>query len=677
MKRLMLAIGWLGLVPAAIRADDADIENASGDAAAHVPTLVEITPAGVDLVIGFNRLEEAFDRAYALNEALGMSFPISDVRTQFEVGVGEGLVDYRGPLVVYAMSPFAYGDFSIDRLGVGGVVNDPRTARITLEAPDEVPDGEIFSGRFGTTRYVLPVVLRNSAIYVSMRNNVIRELLEQETLAGELDDELVAELNEADFVALARRGRMLDDFWRDYFPGIDRALNPRIGREPDPVEEQFRQLIRSVESIAFAGDVRYDAVDSEKIVGVDFGLTMQSDADEGSEPARFLEGLASDVDRDSMTGLPAGDIVVAFDGQFTSESHLSFVRHVTDLAADAWNNARHLPDSLVAEQFLAVFEEGGEHLQGMRLGVYRNEDFESHGSFSLLLIFDSEHPQAFVDEMRQLIRLASADELANVDEEVLTEDEIRELVSQLGDPVFRVRRSATNQLMLVGPPAIPYLREGLNSDSLELRTRAGVILEQMEALDTYESRHFLGSELFQGLKLEQRYVIGGERLEDGTSVDYITYAIADDEHQAFALQLATWLGPDWHRWRLAATDRNVVVLIGSRTDLLSQALANLIDDGSASPQFNAWGGATHRHQFELHFNGNVLLRGYRPTQSLPSDEIDVAGGNQGDQVAQRTGVADGSDLVSIGISMTEDAVHIDAIVPLSQLDTTFWPFRWW
>ncbi len=643
---------------AAAAEESSTVSTAAGD----VPTLVEITPAGVDLVMGFNRLGEAFDRAFALNKALGLSFPTDDIRQQFEVGVGEGVVDFRGPLVVYAMSPFDYADRSIDRLGVAVVVNDPQSARVSLRVPEETLDAEIFTGKFGATRFPLPALFRDHALYATLRNEPMRELLEQGTLAGELDDDLRAELNAADFVALARRGRMLDEFWRDYLPAVDASLNAVIpDPEQQPIEEQFRQLIQSVESVAFAGNVIFDAETPAQISGGRFGLSMLCDHAEGSESAQLLAGLATDSTPTSLNGLPNGEVVVAFAGRFGSAEHLNFVRHVTDLAADMWNESRQLPDSLIAEQFLAVFEEGGEHLQGMRLGIYRNEELERHGSFSLLMIFDSENPQGFVEDMRQLIRLASADELAKVDEEVLTEDEIRALVTQLGDRAFRTRRSASNRLMLVGPPAIPFLREGLEADSLELRTRAQVILDQMEALDTYESRHFLGSELFQGLKLEQRYVIAGEQLGDGTPVDFITYAIADEAHQPFAQQLATWLGPDWGRWRLAATDSHVVVLVGSDTELLTQALENLNEQDGESLELNSWGESSRPHQFEMHFDGNAFMR-----RDLRTETVDSAAGTVGSD--------EGTELVSVGISVTRDAVHVDAFVPLSQMSASFWPF---
>jgi HEAT repeat protein len=54
------------------------------------------------------------------------------------------------------------------------------------------------------------------------------------------------------------------------------------------------------------------------------------------------------------------------------------------------------------------------------------------------------------------------------------------LVRQLGDDAFKVRYKAMNDLLAVGPPALPFLRRGLNEPDEELKERARECIESLE-----------------------------------------------------------------------------------------------------------------------------------------------------------------------------------------------------
>ena len=59
---------------------------------------------------------------------------------------------------------------------------------------------------------------------------------------------------------------------------------------------------------------------------------------------------------------------------------------------------------------------------------------------------------------------------------------IAKLVSQLGDEQWKVRDSAAEQLVRIGKPALPALREALTSDDLEVVVRARNVISEIFGL---------------------------------------------------------------------------------------------------------------------------------------------------------------------------------------------------
>lgn len=647
----------------AVCADDAVPETNEGGQTRETPTVVDVTPTGVDLVFGVNRCEEAISRSYELNEAIGSGYTPGNFRNECAQIFGDGVVDFDGPMSIFAMTPFNPQNFNLERLGAMITVQDPATARRIMEAPDGLLDGETFAGRFNSPEFTLPMAFREHRLYFAWPGEVMGEILEQPSLASELDADVVQRLDAADFVAIGRRGPMLENFWEEALPAM--SEDDSIDEEQRRVAEQFQQLVQSVAWLTFTGNVIYNSEVSEAPIGTGFGLSLLCDHAADSDTAKLLTRLAGENQSTTLEGLPPGDVVVAFASTLEGAEQHAFAKHIADIAANSWNTSNGLPKSLLVEQFLAIFEEAGNHTQGARVAVYRNSDYEADGRFGVVLIFDAEDPGAFLSEMQQLLRLANADELAAAgDAEPVTDEEIRQLVQQLGDRVYRVRRDASNRLMLVGPRVVPFVREGLQADSLELRTRAQVILERLETLSSIESRHFFGSDLFEKLDLDLSYVIGGDQLGDDRPIDVISATITDDAEQPYAIQLASWLGPDWNRMRIVQTDRHVVVLVGSRTELLEQTVSNLEGSGGESLQLTRPGDVDRRSQFELH----VDLSAFSTTETSQDGTAEEATEN----VDATTPV----ELTGFAFSITPDSMYVDAFAPLSQIQRNRWWFFW-
>lgn len=669
MKRLRWAgILLISMVSAEVTSADDAVDATGSEADRAAPTVIDVTPVGIDLVIGVNRCEEAYDRMYALNAALSSGYMPDSFREQSDRLFGQGVVDYTGPMAIFGMSPFDTRNFPVERLGAVVAVQDPPTARTRMGAPDGLLDEQHFVGRFNEPRFSLPMAFRGHRLYISYPSvdsphGVMDDILAQEELAGELDPDTRQRLDAADFVAIARRGPMLEDFWQETLPVM--AEDAAMEDEQRQIAQQLQQLVQSVALATFTGNVVSDEDASESLLGASAGISMLCDHADDSESAMLLANLAGQGRPATLESLPTGDVVVAYATNLAGPYQHAFARHLVEVVSDRWHSSHGLPDSLLAEQFLAIFEQAGNHTQGARVGVYRNDNLESHGQFGIVMILDTEDPDLFLTEIRQFIRLATADEIASAgDVAPVTDDEIRQLVEQLGDRLYRVRRDAANQLILIGPRVIPFVREGLTADSLELRTRAQTILTRLEELSSIESRHFFGSDLFKDLDLDLQYTIDGKTLDNERTVDVISARIGDEENQRFALQLATWLGPDWHRMHLAATDKHIVILVGSRIELLTMTIGNLEGVKSESIQLNHYGNVDRPSQFEIHVDLNAFL----PDNSAAAASTDDASGAEEPTTAV--------ELASFALSITPQAVYIDAFAPLSQLRRNRWLFFW-
>jgi hypothetical protein len=210
---------------------------------------------------------------------------------------------------------------------------------------------------------------------------------------------------------------------------------------------------------------------------------------------------------------------------------------------------------------------------GHRAAIYRNAEPVAQGQYSVVAILDTDDPQRFLGEVKQLARFASnavdlSDKAARDDLQL-----VKQLIADLDDPRFAVRQSATTKLELLGEPVLPYLNDVLKTKpSLELGRRAEAIKARITtAVD--ERRTGLLSDVTQRLQPSFAYLPQAEKVGE-TLIDVLRIKLADRDVPA-ARQFRQFFGPDWSKVRVAVHGKQVVLLWGSDTKLLAEALRNL------------------------------------------------------------------------------------------------------
>ncbi len=674
MAKLRVVCCAVFLFAQGVSADDAVEEAGDEPQVREHGTVVEVVPAGVGAVIGLNRSKEFVDRIAELAIALiGHEQEIRSSQSHYvDPTFNDGTIDPNGAIAIFIITP----DLDqlqpllqplLDRpLDPQDPLRDPRLVPLLLPLLDHLLSN--LAGVFVTlnperVRALLPPFLRiiesqgNQAFlfFKNDENEDVEELLARPKLETEFSAADCDRLNEADVVALFRIPN-LPEHTADFFSPSDFSPSDSIAIAEDELdfERQLRLLGEAATWWTLTASVAYGAEEDESPIGCRLRLSTLFDHSDDSESARLLVRMSDGVPTATLAGLPTGDAIFAIAGSFPSSENQAILSKFARFA--------YLRNSLFADQLLALFGNAGD-LDGGRLAVYRNYDFDTQGRFSLVMILDTEDPAAYLDELQEKFGVTAAEELGEVadmdlepgEAEPAEPEQISELVEQFGDADVQVRRSAFNRLVLLGSRAVPFLEDGSNSDSQMIRVRSGACLvriSQGRSTEQRESRPFLYLDMLDRIAPEFSYVVAGETLTDGTTIDLLSVTVLD-EGLRISQQFASWLGPDWNRWRIAKTDGHVIIVIGSQSELLDQALQVLRGDVDNQLSSSLQDDAHTPHQYELYYDLHAF------SETLPYLANPAA--------EQNNELLPVRDWVNVGLTINGDRIDLDVWIPLLQL----------
>jgi hypothetical protein len=220
-----------------------------------------------------------------------------------------------------------------------------------------------------------------------------------------------------------------------------------------------------------------------------------------------------------------------------------------------------------------LFGEVWQRLEGSRSALYQNEDPERDGQFSTIAVLETKDPARFLSDMASLATFVNASELLSRGEEEIDAKTIGELIVQLGDDSYAVRQTATTKLGLLGPAALPELERAAKSNDPETKFRAVAIRDQILAGEAQQREDLVKNDLLSRIKPQFAWFPKKE-IRDGRAIDIVQMLLVDDDAQ-YSGPLRRLLGPEWDKIRLATVGKRVVVLLGSNTAPLDQAIADL------------------------------------------------------------------------------------------------------
>lgn len=260
--------------------------------------------------------------------------------------------------------------------------------------------------------------------------------------------------------------------WNELWKGNRRDLQASLEKlEKD--KEAVETLLDSLETVRMVvAGVKIDR-------GLNINLLTLFPKDQSPATRRLLSQLQAGSGAADLQGLPQGDVVAAHAVRGDGAQNSRIVRLFLRLLLH-----HTLPTDSLLDQttYLDVFTEVWKNLKGSRSAVYRNDDAQKHGLLSVVALLDTEDPEQFLREMRQLARFAGGMELDKTKGQKDDLAEIEKLIRDLGASRFQVRESATTKLQLLGEPALPFLEKALKSEDLEVQDRAARIKAQIVAV---------------------------------------------------------------------------------------------------------------------------------------------------------------------------------------------------
>jgi len=431
--------------------------------------------------------------------------------------------------------------------------------------------------------------------------------------------------------------------------GLLKSAEGKLPGKDGETDGAAKQLLAALRS------VRFGLVSAR----IDGGLSLHLLAvfPKANEPARkFLTAWRAGRGASSLAGLPDGPVVAAQAARGDGAQNAAIAKLFLDaLLQNLPVRPRWLPAAADQPNFVGVFTEVWQHLQGHRVAVYRNADGRRQGLFSVVGILDTNDAARFLADMRQLARFSDGTSLDLAGKAARPDDvaEVEGLIRDLGDRKFRVRESATTRLSLIGEPALPYLDEAMKSDDAEVRIRARNIKVRILAVVAARREELLSKDLVGHVRPTFLFVPRAQTL-DGRRIDVVKVKLSGKDTGA-AGQLRQLFGPDWAMIRLAVQGNQVVVLVGSDTKLLAAALATLKDNrpGLAGAKFLApftrHGDPAHKAEFHVSLQAALAL----------AHAEDLAG--------QGTPPSQGLALTSFALTVEPDRLQADVWVPTSEV----------
>jgi hypothetical protein len=351
-----------------------------------------------------------------------------------------------------------------------------------------------------------------------------------------------------------------------------------------------------------------------------FGLDLSVGFDpKGKHSQGVIKAFTGTGRASSLAGLPDSERLVgafAAIGLERGDLHLARV-----LASDAWNGFRGT--SVILDSDAAVirriFGDLYSRLKLGRLAVYHSSDAARFGQLAAVAVLEPIDAEQFIKEITQYARLGDVEQFNPKGQ--ASKAEIEKLVADLGSDDFQTREAATTKLALIGEDALPYLEKAEKSDDAEVRRRAEELRTNMRTASEMRK-----TELAKGLVKKAFRPTFTLKLRAEKRADSNIHLLGmkfDAEDSPYAGALKDLFGPDWNRLRIAVVNKQVVVLLGSETSLLEQAIVNVregkpgLDQSAALAEFHKQ--TSPERRIELHLAVGRLRALLTPADQLPKD----------------------------------------------------------
>lgn len=458
-------------------------------------------------------------------------------------------------------------------VSVGVADRDEMAANFNLAKGELEPEQILKITRNNNSSFGQFIYLRGKHLYLGNNERAILSVAQGKPLSGVLTSSQMQRVQKSDLL-LHIGTTPWGAAWVKFVQEAKTRVQELKGQDTDPDTGLSVEMLELIaDSLPALQNVLIAAGIDDK--GLELS-TLAIFRPEGQPSAKkLLELLKSGEEASSLSSLPKKRLIAAQAVRSDGSRNRALVRAMLDSFIQFWINEKKLAEFTDRPQFVGLFDEVWQRLKGSQAAVYKNDNPATEGLFSIVAILDTENPQEFLDQMRQLSRFAKPGELKLDGDDKSADDvaAVEQLIKDLGDSNFRVRQSATLKLGLIGPPALPYLEKALKSTDREVVSRARRLQKQIEGAVEARQRDVLSHSLLGNLSAKWGDFPKAETRK-GKPID-IVKMVLEGQSQSAETRLKEAFGPEWSKIRLAVHGKKIVVLLGSNVDLLDETLANL------------------------------------------------------------------------------------------------------
>ena len=320
----------------------------------------------------------------------------------------------------------------------------------------------------------------------------------------------------------------------------------------------------------FLDDLKYAACG----IRLDTGIGTTTIAGLKSLDSKNLLGGSFDSTRDAtLARMPSGKILVTHALQADSKTTGGILGSILSITRDAISTqiARTSIQS-DSYQLDGLLSEALDRIKGGHLVLYESSNRKRYGDFNLLGVLTTEDPNAFLADLTGLAPFINAASMSEAEAALaFPQAKIDDLVAELGEPHYQRRKLAKFKLELLGNRARPALEKATKARDVELRLAAKELLEAFNLDATTSRSDLLKGSLFKQLKPSFTYAPQQETLSM-SEIGILTMRFQSDA-QRTRNKMEALFGPEWQKLRIATVGNEVLLLVGSETSILENAIA--------------------------------------------------------------------------------------------------------
>lgn len=386
-------------------------------------------------------------------------------------------------------------------------------------------------------------------------------------------------------------------------------VNRELGPEEAETQRRLNRAGAEVRSV-LAGFSAGDGLGLDVSIGFD---------PKGKHSRDLLKAVSGTGRTTNLAGLPDSERLVGAFAVIGLEPKDQLLTRV--VAAEMWSSLKGSSAVLDSDSALVrrLFGDLYGRLGLARVALYHSSDPKRFGQMAAIAVLEPGNPDRFLQAVARYARLGDVEQFDP--KAAASKAEMQRLIDDLGAEEFQKREAASTQLEVIGDAALPYLEKAEKSPDAEVRRRARELLRTIRTAADLRKQELAKGMVAKAFHPTFTLQLNAEK-RAGTDVHLLGMRFAGGD-KPFAGALQDFFGPQWNRLRLAAVNKQLVVLLGSDLDLLEQAIAN-VRDGKPGLEQSATLADYHKHvaterRIELHLALGRVRALLTPTADLPKD----------------------------------------------------------